>query len=76
MTEKLYYITWDEYKDRMHTARVKCVYGTSIKQVREEFVQPEQDERRRSKRPHMFHVEVSIRRPADTERRMKGHFYY
>ena len=76
MASKLYYVTWDEYKDRVHTARVLTLYGTSIKQVLEEVVKPEQDERRRQKKPHMFHVRVTGRRPYDVERRVKGHLYY
>ena len=42
-----YYVTWDEYKNRMSYARIMCVLGSSVKQVRENIVNPEQDERRR-----------------------------
>jgi hypothetical protein len=71
-----YFVTWDEYKNRMSYARIMCAVGSSVKQVREEIVNPEQDERRRQGRPHMFHVAITRKRPADAERRTKGHFYY
>ena len=73
----LYYVTWDEKKWGHYYEYIHVFRGHSVKHVRE-LVQDEQNYRRRTGRPHMFHISVTKKRPSEDEidRRKRGHLYF
>lgn len=71
-----YYMTWTEYKDNYHRNYIAVFPGDSAKQIKETIYYPEQNERRRLGKPHMFHTKISKNRPDDAAHRLPGHLYY
>lgn len=76
MRNKYYYVTWDEYRNKVHKACWCWGWGNSVKHVKQNFVADEQNWRRQTGKPHMFHVEVTLKKPDDLDKRVRGHLYY
>ena len=72
---KQYYITWSETKNKVTTDYVQLAYGKTVKDVKAQLME-EQNYRRQTKRPFMFHLKVSLSRPYNVDRLRLGHFYY
>ena len=76
MKDKYYYVTWDENKFRSCYSYWVIVIGRSVNEVKEVFVWNEQNYRRGTGKPHMFHVRVTKAAPDDLDSRSPGTIYH